>query len=136
MDRLTVEQRRKCMRAVKSKNTSLEMALRKALYADGLRYRLYSKDLPGRPDIVFRKKKVAVFCDGEFWHGFNWLERKKTIQSNQDYWFAKIERNMARDAQVNAELAALGWTVVRFWEREIKKQLDACVLRVRAALQR
>lgn len=123
------------MSRIRSKDTAPEVALRKALWREGLRYRKHYKGVPGSPDIAFVGVKVAVFCDGDFWHGRNWATRKaRLITPNKDYWVRKIERNMERDARVNHELAALGWTVVRVWEHEIKSDLPRCVSRVLEAL--
>ncbi len=80
----------------------------------------------GKPDLVFKGKKVAVFCDSEFWHGYNWEERKKDFKSHQEFWIPKIERNMERDKEVTAELQRQGWTVLRFWGKEIKKNVCGC----------
>ena len=134
MDNLTPEQRRKNMQAIKSKDTSIELSLRKALWEKGIRYRKNYKKLPGKPDIALTKHKIAVFCDSDFWHGFEWEERKKRIKSNQEYWIPKIERNMERDREVDSELQKMGWTVIRFWEWQIKKHLDQCVAAVETAV--
>ena len=109
------------MQAVKNKDSQIELLLRKELWARGLRYRKNVNRIYGKPDIVFIGKKVAVFCDSEFWHGYNWEERKKDFKSHQEFWIPKIERNMKRDAEVTAFLESEGWTVIRFWGNEIKK---------------
>ena len=126
MDKHTPEQRRKNMQAVKNKDSQIELLLRKELWARGLRYRKNVNRIYGKPDIVFIGKKVAVFCDGEFWHGYNWEERKKDFKSHQEFWIPKIERNMERDAEVTAKLESEGWTVIRFWGNEIKKNTAQC----------
>ena len=126
-DDLTPEQRRRNMQAIKSKDTTIELALRKALWSRGIRYRKNCKTLIGKPDIAITKYKIAVFCDSEFWHGYDWENRNQLIKSNREYWIPKIERNMERDQKVNAALQQEGWTVIRFWERQIRKQLDNCV---------
>lgn len=126
MDRLTPEQRHKNMQAIKNKGTKIEVLLCKELWRRGLRYRKNSKSVYGHPDIAFIGKKVAVFCDSEFWHGYDWENRKNDIKSNQDFWVAKIERNMERDIEVNDYLKEHGWTVLRFWGKEIQKNLDGC----------
>jgi len=123
----TTPERSKIMGKIHGKNTKPELAFRKALWAAGYRYRIDSKKLIGRPDIVLNKHKTVVFIDGEFWHGHNWKERKPKIKTNRDFWIAKIERNKQRDQEVNAELNRLGYRVFRFWESEIKKELDACL---------
>jgi DNA mismatch endonuclease Vsr len=126
MDKHTPEQRRKNMQAVKNKDSQIELLLRKELWARGLRYRKNVNRIYGKPDIVFIGKKVAVFCDSEFWHGYNWEERKKDFKSHQEFWIPKIERNMERDAEVTAFLESEGWTVIRFWGNEIKKNTAQC----------
>ncbi|NNK76487.1 MAG: very short patch repair endonuclease, partial [Maribacter sp.] len=108
---------------------------RKALWASGYRYRIDSRKLIGRPDILLNRYKTVIFIDGEFWHGHNWEERKPRIKSNREFWIAKIERNQQRDAEVNQELSRLGYKVFRFWENQIKKDLDACLHKVIAHLE-
>ncbi len=126
MDNHTPEQRHKNMQAVKNKNTKIEVLLRKELWSRGLRYQKNSKKVFGKPDIVFIGKKVAVFCDSEFFHGFDWENKQKEIKSNRDFWIPKIERNMQRDEEVKETLEKSGWTVLRFWGNDIKKNLQAC----------
>lgn len=126
MDKLTPEQRHKNMQAVKSKDSRIELLLRQELWSRGLRYRKNSKSVFGHPDIVFIGKKVAIFCDSEFWHGYNWEQRKKDIKSNTDFWINKIERNMARDTEVNEYLETHGWKVLRFWGKQIEKDAVGC----------
>ena len=126
MDKHTSEQRRKNMQAVKNKDSQIELLLRQELWSRGLRYRKNVNRIYGKPDIVFIGKKVAVFCDSEFWHGYNWEERKKDFKSHQEFWIPKIERNMERDAEVTAKLESEGWTVLRFWGNEIKKNTAQC----------
>ena len=126
MDKHTPEQRRKNMQAVKNKDSQIELLLRNELWTRGLRYRKNVSRIYGKPDIVFIGKKVAVFCDSEFWHGYNWEERKKDFKSHQEFWIPKIERNMERDAEVTAFLESEGWTVIRFWGNEIKKNTAQC----------
>lgn len=126
MDRHTQEQRHKNMQAVKSKDSEIERLLRNELWKRGLRYRKNVKDIIGKPDIVFIGKKVAVFCDSEFWHGYNWEERKGDIKTRREFWIPKIERNMQRDLEVNAALTEAGWTVLRFWGKDIKKHCSEC----------
>lgn len=123
----TTKKRSKMMSKIRGKNTKPELLLRKALWAKGVRYRINSKQLPGRPDISIKKYKLAIFIDGEFWHGYNWDEKKKSIKSNKGFWVPKIERNIQRDKEVNQQLYDLGYTVFRFWEREVKTNLDKCV---------
>ena len=127
MDRLTPEQRRKNMRHVRNKDSQIELKLRRALWHAGFRYRKNLRSVFGCPDIVFLRLKIAVFCDSEFWHGCDWENRKHDFKSRQEFWIPKIERNMARDREVNEHLAAEGWTVLRFFGKQIKKNVDDCV---------
>ena len=108
MDRHTPEQRRKNMQAVKNKDSKIEVLLRKELWNRGLRYRKNFSKVFGKPDIVFIGKKVAVFCDSEFWHGYDWEHKKEEIKSRRDFWIPKIERNMQRDIEVTEKLTADG----------------------------
>lgn len=133
-DDLTPEQRRKNMQAIRSKDTSIELRLRKALWERGIRYRKNYKKLIGKPDIAITKYRIAVFCDSDYWHGYDWENRNQRIKSNREYWIPKIERNMARDQEVNEALERDGWTVLRFWDWQIKKQLDICVDEILAAV--
>ncbi len=106
-----------------------EVALRKALWARGIRYRLHAVDLPGKPDIVLRRARIAVFVDGDFWHGRNWAERRAKLLkgNNAGYWTAKIEYNIMRDRANTATLESCGWTVIRLWERDVLQDPDlAC----------
>ena len=114
------------MQQVKNKDSKIEVLLRKELWSRGIRYRKNVNRIYGKPDIVFIGKKIAVFCDSEFWHGYNWEERKKDFKSHQEFWIPKIERNMERDAEVTAKLESEGWTVLRFWGNEIKKNTALC----------
>ena len=114
------------MQQVKNKDSKIEVLLRKELWSRGIRYRKNVNRIYGKPDIVFIGKKVAVFCDSEFWHGYNWEERKKDFKSHQEFWIPKIERNMERDAEVTTKLESEGWTVIRFWGNEIKKNTAQC----------
>lgn len=114
------------MKQVKNKDSAIEIALRKELWNRGLRYQKNVTKIFGKPDLVFKGKKVAVFCDSEFWHGYNWEERKKDFKSHQEFWIPKIERNMQRDIEVTEELQKQGWKVLRFWGNEIKKNVSGC----------
>lgn len=118
------------MSANKGKGTKLELLFGKLLWNAGVRYRKNDKTVFGKPDFVIRKMKIAIFCDGEFWHGRNWEERKNDHKSNCDFWYSKIERNIRRDKEVNEQLKAEGWTVFRFWETEITKESDKCLNRI------
>ena len=122
----TAEQISHNMRQVKNKDSAIELALRKELWSRGLRYRKNVKLIYGKPDIAFIGKKIAVFCDSEFWHGYDWENRKKDFKSNQEFWIPKIERNIQRDIEVNEKLQNEGWTVLRFWGKEIKKDVSGC----------
>ena len=115
------------MSRIKNKNTSIEVALRKALWRSGIRYRVNYAKLPGKPDIAVTKHKIAIFCDGEFWHGKDWEKNNERLKSNRDYWIPKIERNITRDNEINQTLSYLGWTVVRFWGVDIQRNLEKCV---------
>lgn len=127
MNRDAKEIRRKNMQAIKSKDTKIELLLRCALWKKGYRYRKNYSKITGKPDIVFVKQKVAIFCDSEFWHGFEWDTRKADIKSNQNFWFKKIESNMKRDKYVNEVLQKQGWKVLRFWGRDIEKNTEKCL---------
>lgn len=118
------------MARVKGKNTKPEKRLKKALWHTGLRYRSNRRRLPGKPDITFIKHKLVVFIDGSFWHGHDWEIRKKSIKSNRDFWIPKIERNMQRDREINHYYLSRGWTLLRFWDFEVKKELGVCVKKV------
>ena len=135
MDKLTPEQRKKCMRANKSKGTKPELALAKAMWALGLRYRKNSGSIFGKPDFSFKKYKVAVFVDGEFWHGKDWEQRKAEIKGNREFWIAKIERNIRRDMEVTGRLKAEGWTVLRFWSNDIVKNAGCHAEKVKEIIQ-
>lgn len=126
MSKKTPEQITKNMKAVKCKGSEIEVMLMKELWSRGLRYRKNVKTIFGKPDIAFIGKKVAVFCDSEFWHGYNWEERKHDFKSHQEFWIPKIERNIERDKEVTKVLEDDGWTVLRFWGKEIKKNLSEC----------
>lgn len=130
MDRLTKEQRRKNMQAVKNKDSRIEILLRKALWSRGYRYRKNCSKIIGKPDIVLFKYKTVIFCDSEFWHGYNWEVRKNDIKSNREFWIKKIEGNIKRDANVNKILKEQGWKVIRFWGKEIQKNLETCINKI------
>lgn len=119
----------KRMRSIKSNNTSIELLLRRALWNKGYRYRKNYKNLPGSPDIAITKYKIAIFCDGEFFHGKDWdiLKPQLLKGNNSGFWIKKISRNINRDVEDNRELLGMGWTVIRFWGKEIKGDVDACV---------
>ena len=129
MDNLTKAQRHKNMKHIKSSNTKIEVLLRKELWKRGYRYRKNYKGLPGKPDIVLTKYKIAIFCDSEFFHGKDWEVLKPRLEKgdNSQYWINKIARNRERDEEVNKKLLFMGWTVIRFWGRDIKKNTDECI---------
>lgn len=127
MDRLTAEQRKKNMQAIRASGSKIETVLAKALFARGLRYRKNDKTVFGKPDLTFKKHKLAVFVDSEFWHGKDWEKSKFDHKSNQEFWWKKIERNIERDREVNVKLADEGWKVIRFWGKDITKNLDKCI---------
>lgn len=128
-DVLTPEQRRKNMQHIRSNNTKIEIILRKALWHKGYRYRINYKKLPGKPDIVLTKYKIAIFCDGEFFHGKDWEVLKPRLEKgdNGSFWVSKISRNRERDDEINKKLLFMGWTVIRFWGNDIKKNTDECI---------
>lgn len=132
MDTLTKEQRIKTMRAIKSSDTSIEVLLRKSLWAEGIRYRKNYKKILGSPDIVITKYKIAIFCDGVFWHGKNFNE--KSFGTNSKYWINKIKRNKEHDLETTIALRDSGWIVLRFWESEIKKNINFCIEEVIKAI--
>ena len=116
----TTAARSRLMSKIKSQNTLPEIKLRKYLWNLGFRYRLNVAKLPGKPDIVISKSKLIIFIDGEFWHGYKWNQKKNKIKANRNYWIPKIERNMKRDKKNNKNLRDDGWTVLRFWEHQLK----------------
>ena len=135
-DVLTKEQRHKNMSHIRAKDTSIEIALRKALWHKGYRYRKNYKLLPGSPDIALTKYKIAIFCDGEFFHGKDWQVLKARLEKsdNGDFWISKISRNQERDNEINKKLLFLGWTVIRFWGKDIIKNPDECIRVIEEAI--
>lgn len=117
------------MSKVHSKDTNIELRLRKALWRRGYRYRKNYRELPGTPDIVLTKYQIAIFCDSEFWHGKDWqvLKPKLLKGHNPDFWVKKIDRNRQRDNEVNKKLLFMGWTVIRFWGKDILDNVDECI---------
>ncbi len=132
----TTPKRSKIMSKIRGKNTKPELAFRKALWARGYRYRIDYKRLIGKPDIALKKYKTVIFIDGEFWHGYQWEDRKAKIKSNREFWIPKIERNIQRDAEVNQELKKMGYKVFRFWQKEVDKNLPTCLDEVLNHLKR
>ena len=135
MDKLTPEQRKKCMQSNKSTGTKPELVLAKARWALGRRYRKNSGSIFGKPDFSFKKYKVAVFVDGEFWHGKDWERKKAEIKGNREFWITKIERNIRRDMEVTGRLKAEGWTVLRFWSNDVVKNTTYCAEKVKEIVQ-
>lgn len=119
------------MKKIKSQNSKAEILLRQSLWNQGFRYRTSNSKIVGKPDIVFLKRKIAIFIDGDFWHGFEWGKKKKTLKSNRKYWIPKIERNIQRDSEVNTLLENQGWRVLRFWEHQVLNDLDSCLLEIK-----
>ena len=132
-DRLTKKQPNKNMQAVKASGSKIENRLQKALWKKGYRYRKNYKQVFGKPDIVFMSLKIAVFCDSEFWHGYDWENRKNDFKSNKDFWIKKIQRNIERDYKVNQKLEKDGWIVIRIWGNDIKNNLENCIAIIEAA---
>jgi DNA mismatch endonuclease (patch repair protein) len=130
----TTVQRSQLMRKIKGANTKPEIYFRKALWANGFRYRKNVAKLPGKPDVVIEKMKLVIFIDGEFWHGYKWKTKKPKIKANREYWIKKIEGNMNRDKLRNRELKKLGYTVLRFWEYQIRKYLPKCIAKIQNSI--
>ncbi len=135
MGKKTPEQISYNMKQVKSKDSKIEQLLRKELWSRGIRYRKNVRKVFGNPDITFIGLKIAVFCDSEFWHGYDWENRKNDFKSNTDFWIPKIERNMERDKEVNEHLRSEGWMVLRFWGNEIKKNAQECADKIEMAIK-
>lgn len=133
MDNLTPSQRSLTMSRIRGRDTQVELAVRRTLHARGHRYRVNAAWLPGKPDIVFTKVRLAVFIDGDFWHGWSFDSWSHKLAP---YWREKIAGNRARDQRHAATLRARGWSVMRIWEHEVKSSLDQCVARIERRLQR
>lgn len=112
------------MSRIKGKDTSIELILRHALYQEGYRYRKNVKTLPGHPDIVLTKYKIAIFCDGDYFHGYDYKKTEEQLKTNKEYWLKKIKRNQERDVTQDKELVDMGYIVLRFWEHEIRNSLN------------
>jgi len=123
----TTKERSALMAKIRGKNTKPEIKLRKILWSLGIRYRKNYPKLPGKPDIVSKKYKLAIFIDGTFWHGYKWEENRDKIKTNREFWIPKIERNMQRDRENNLALEAMGYKVMRFWEYEINREMGRCL---------
>lgn len=135
-DVLTQEQRHKNMKNIRSKNTKIERILRKALWEQGIKYRKNYSKLPGKPDIVLTKYKIAIFCDSEFFHGKNWEAQKLRLAKGNhgEFWINKISKNIIHDEEINKKLWLMGWTVIRFWGEEIKKNTGECIKTIEEAI--
>ena len=120
------------MSRIKGKDTGLEMRVRSELHKRGLRFRKHLKELPGKPDVVFTKAKVAVFIDGDFWHGYDFPNWEKDLS---DFWRAKISKTRARDARNHRQLDEMGWTVIRLWQHELERDCEAGIQRILSALR-
>lgn len=118
------------MQAVKSAGSKIDTTLAKALFARGHRYRKNDKTVFGKPDLTFKKLKIAIFVDSEFWHGKDWEIRRHDHKSNRAFWLAKIERNIERDKEVNLQLLKEGWIILRFWGTDIQKKLQTCITKI------
>lgn len=127
MSNLKAEKIRENMQAIKNSGSKIEIKLSKAIWRLGYRYRKNDKTVFGKPDLTFKKYKVAVFADSEFWHGKNWKFRKYDHKTNKKFWINKIEGNIKRDKVVNKRLKKEGWTILRFWGKDIEKNLDKCI---------
>jgi DNA mismatch endonuclease (patch repair protein) len=127
MEKFSKEQRSKIMRAIRSTNTKDEVRLAKALWHLGYRYRKNNRTVFGIPDLTFKKLKIAIFVDGEFFHGKDWETQKDRVKTNTEFWQKKIERNRQRDVEVNNYLESQNWKVIRFWSHEIEKNLENCI---------
>ncbi len=123
------------MQAVKSHGSKIELVLSKELWKRGHRYRKNDKTVYGKPDLTFKKFKLAIFVDSEFWHGKDWNKRKHDHKSNQEFWHTKIERNISRDKEVNEYLTQNGWKVLRFWGKNITKNLLLCISKIEQEIQ-
>lgn len=130
MDVLSKDQRRRNMQAIKSKGSKDEVLLAKTLWNKGLRYRKNDKSVFGKPDLTFKRKKLAIFIDSEYFHGYNWDIQKNRIKTNQEFWWRKIESNIKRDELVNKELKSRGWKVLRFWSKYLRNNLANCVTQI------
>ncbi|WP_316844867.1 very short patch repair endonuclease [Pedobacter psychrodurus] len=126
----TTAKRSSNMSKIRAKNSLPELKLRKALWAKCIRFRIHPDNFPGKPDLIINKYRLAIFVDGDFWHGYNWEEKKTTLKTNSKFWIPKIERNMQRDRHINEQLNAKGYTVMRFWEHDVKENLGNYVNQV------
>lgn len=130
-DNLTPEQRSYCMSRIKGKDTGLEMRVRSELHRRGFRFRKHVKELPGKPDVVFTKAKVAVFIDGDFWHGYRFPAWEHKVS---DFWKQKINKNRERDRRNHRKLKEMGWTVIRLWQHDLERDFQECIEKIVAAV--
>lgn len=124
------------MQAVRSKGSKIEITLAKALWAKGHRYRKNDKSVYGKPDLTLKRYNLAIFVDSEFWHGKNWQFHKNDHKTNKAFWHNKIRRNIKRDKQVNKMLKKQGWTVLRFWGKDIENKLDLCLFKIERTINK
>ncbi len=134
MDNLSPKQRSRNMAAIRSTNTKAEIRLAKALWNLGYRYRKNNKTVFGKPDLTFKKLKIAIFVDSEFFHGKDWETQKDRVKTNKEFWQKKIERNMQRDIEVNKYLESQNWKVLRFWSEQIEKNLEDCLATIQSEI--
>jgi len=131
----TTLKRSRLMKKIKSDKTSPEILLQKALRKEKLKFKKNYAKLPGNPDIVLIEKKIVIFVDGEFWHGYRWVEKKKKIKANRPYWIPKIERTIKRDKKNNRKLRKEGWKIIRFWQEQLKKDLPKCMSKIKKTIK-
>ena len=131
----TTKKRSQNMGKIRAKNSKAELVFRRALWRENIRFRIHVKTLPGKPDVSIKKYKLAVFIDGSFWHGYQWERRRAQIKTNRDFWIPKIERNIQRDQKNRQLLESAGYTVMRFWDHELKQNLQACINQVKLYLE-
>jgi DNA mismatch endonuclease (patch repair protein) len=123
------------MRKIRSDKTTPEILLQKALRKENIKFKKNCAAAVGKPDIALINKKIAIFVDGEFWHGYHWKKKKQKIKNNRSYWIPKIERNIARDKKNNRELKKAGWRVIRFWQHQVIKDLRKCIQKIKKSLR-
>ena len=131
---ITTKETSKRMGSVHLKGGTAEVLLAKRLWHLGYRYRLNYRKLPGSPDIAITKQKIAIFIDGEFWHGYDWESRKQKLKRNREYWIEKIEENMSRDTRVDRMLISKDWTPLHFWTKEVINETDNCISTIQESI--
>jgi DNA mismatch endonuclease (patch repair protein) len=132
---VTSKKRSELMSKIRSSDTKPELTLRRKLWGQGFRFSRRISELPGKPDIVLQRQKVAIFIDGEFWHGYRWQEKRRKLKANRSYWIPKIERNIRRDNQNNRILKKAGWKILRFWEHEITEGSPRCITKIKKMIR-